>query len=103
MLCCTALGRAVLCFGGRLCEPYCSADRSQSAPPIPTLTPRCGCPWWSSEEWDARCLRCGWDCESQGYDNDSQPLPKHRPKWETFTAAIREGRTPAWSGKATAR
>ncbi|PRW34073.1 cobalamin synthesis P47K [Chlorella sorokiniana] len=70
-------------------------------PKMPCL--RCGCPWWSSEEWDARCLRCAWDCESQGYDNDSQPLAKHRPKWEAFTAAIREGRTPVWTGKAAAR
>lgn len=74
------------------CSPtVCSPT---ACPPSPI---RCGCPWWSSEEWDARCLRCGWDCESQGYDNDSQPLPKHRPKWEAFTAAIREGRTPAWA------
>ena len=86
---------------------YCS-DSALAVPLHPTRLPcssslRCGCPWWSSEEWDARCLRCGWDCESQGYDNDSQPLPKHRPKWEAFTAAIRDGHTPAWAGKAAAR
>ncbi|KAL4436621.1 hypothetical protein ABPG75_003760 [Micractinium tetrahymenae] len=69
-------------------------------PKMPCL--RCGCPWWSSEEWDARCLRCGWDCESSGYDDDSQPLPKHRARWEQFAAAIREGRTPAWAPKAGA-
>lgn len=64
-------------------------------PPAPPC--RCGCPWWSSEEWDARCMRCGWDCESSGYDDDSQPLPKHRARWEQFTAAIRDGCTPAWA------
>ncbi|KAI3426100.1 hypothetical protein D9Q98_008068 [Chlorella vulgaris] len=67
-------------------------------PKMPCL--RCGCPWWSSEEWNARCMRCGWDCESAGYDNDSQPLPRYKAKWEQFVAAIRAGRTPAWSGKA---
>lgn len=64
-------------------------------PKMPCL--RCGCPWWSSEEWDARCLRCGWDCEQTGYDDESKPLPKFKTAWERFTAQIREGRTPPWS------
>jgi len=28
-------------------------------PRMPCL--RCGCPWWTSEDWNARCMRCGWD------------------------------------------
>ncbi|EFN52146.1 hypothetical protein CHLNCDRAFT_58985 [Chlorella variabilis] len=67
-------------------------------PKMPCL--RCGCPWWTNEDWDARCLRCGWDCERSGYDDNSQPLPKHRAKWEHFVAAIRAGHVPAWAGKA---
>lgn len=61
---------------------------------------RCGCPWWTSDEWDARCIRCGWDCESGGYDDNSQPLPKYRPRWEGFVAHIREGRTAPYTRKA---
>ena len=45
-------------------------------------------------------MRCAWDCESQGYDDNSQPLAKHRGRWEQYTAAIRTGRTPAWKGSA---
>lgn len=63
---------------------------------------RCGCPWWLGEDWDAKCGRCGWDCEDSGYDDDSQPLPKHRTQWEAFTAAIAAGRTPQWDGSAAA-
>ncbi len=59
---------------------------------------RCGCPWWLGEDWDAKCARCGWDCQSDGYDDDSQPLPPYRKKWEAFTAVIRDGATPEWSG-----
>lgn len=65
-------------------------------PKMPCL--RCGCPWWTSDEWDARCVRCGWDCEKQGYDDDSKPLPAFVKKWEGFVAAIRKGETPAWAG-----
>eukprot|EP00887_Chlorella_sp_A99_P008139 scaffold12.g8139.t1 len=64
-------------------------------PKMPCL--RCGCPWWSSDEWDARCVRCGWDCEKSGYDDDSQPLPRHAKKWEGFVASIAAGRTPAYT------
>ena len=59
---------------------------------------RCGCPWWLGEDWDARCARCGWDCEDGGYDDDSQPLPKYAAKWAAFTSLIREGRTAPWDG-----
>lgn len=62
------------------------------APPCTSC--RCGCPWWTSDDWDARCVRCGWDCEHSGYDDNSQPLPKYRSKWEHFIALIKEGRTP---------
>lgn len=66
-------------------------------PKMPCL--RCGCPWWSSDEWNAKCLRCAWDCESQGYDDNSKPVPAFLKKWEVFTAEIKEGRTPSWKGK----
>lgn len=66
-------------------------------PKMPCL--RCGCPWWTSDEWNGRCVRCGWDCEKGGYDDDSKPLPAHVKKWEAFTAAIRDGRTPEWRGR----
>jgi hypothetical protein len=36
------------------------------------------------------------------YDNDSQPLPAYRDKWERFVAEVREGRTAHWAGKAAA-
>jgi G3E family GTPase/thiol-disulfide isomerase/thioredoxin len=66
-------------------------------PKMPCL--RCGCPWWSSEEWNGRCVRCGWDCEKQGYDDDSRPLPAYQKKWESFTDSIRQGRTPQWTSR----
>lgn len=65
-------------------------------PKMPCL--RCGCPWWSSDDWTAKCLRCSWDCESKGYDDDSKPLLAFLKKYETFTAAIRQGRTVEWRG-----
>jgi G3E family GTPase len=65
-------------------------------PKMPCL--RCGCPWWSSDDWTAKCLRCGWDCESKGYDDDSKPLLAYVKKYEAFTTAIREGKTPDWRG-----
>ena len=58
---------------------------------------QCGCPWWSGEDWDAQCARCAWSCESDGYDDDSKPLPKYKKQWQEFTAAIKDGRTPDWS------
>ena len=66
-------------------------------PKMPCL--RCGCPWWSSDDWNAKCLRCSWDCEIQGYDDDSKPLPAFVKKWESLTAVIKEGRTPEWKGR----
>jgi hypothetical protein len=66
-------------------------------PKMPCL--RCGCAWWTSEDWNARCVRCGWDCERGGYDDDSAPLPAHRPRWEALVAEVRAGRAPAWSGR----
>jgi len=65
-------------------------------PKMPCL--RCGCPWWSSDDWTAKCLRCSWDCENKGYDDDSKPLLAFLKKYETFTAAIREGKTVEWRG-----
>eukprot|EP00890_Picochlorum_soloecismus_P003196 jgi/Picsp_1/3878/NSC_01390-R1_cobalamin synthesis protein p47k len=66
-------------------------------PKMPCL--RCGCPWWSSDDWDARCIRCGWDCEKGGYDDDSKPLPQHKDQWSKFVMSIRNGVTPTWNGK----
>jgi hypothetical protein len=66
-------------------------------PKMPCL--KCGCPWWLGEDWDAKCARCAWDCLSSGYDDDSQPLPPYRKKWEAFTAAIRAGNTPECTPK----
>jgi len=58
---------------------------------------RCGCAWWLGEDWNARCARCGWDCEADGYDDDCQPLPKFRAKYDAFCAHIKAGRAPRWS------
>ncbi|BDA42376.1 probable metal chaperone YciC at N-terminal half [Coccomyxa sp. Obi] len=69
-------------------------------PKMPCL--KCGCPWWLGEDWDAKCARCAWDCQSSGYDDDSQPLPPYRKKWEAFTAAIRTGKTPEYTPKGKA-
>ena len=63
-------------------------------PKMPCL--RCGCPWWLGEDWDARCARCGWDCEKDGYDDASQPLPQFKARWESYRATIQSGRTPVW-------
>lgn len=65
-------------------------------PKMPCL--RCGCPWWTSDDWDARCIRCKWDCERDGYDDDSRPLPGYKDKWTKFVNAIKEGKAPAWKG-----
>jgi hypothetical protein len=66
-------------------------------PKMPCL--RCGCPWYSSDGWDGHCVRCGWDCEKGGYDDDSKPLPQHKEQWNKFVISIRNGVTPAWNGK----
>lgn len=77
-------------------------------PRMPCL--RCGCPWWLGEDWDALCVRCGWCCESEGYDNDSRPLTTGGwlERYEKFTACIKEGTTAPWppaggSGKGKGR
>ena len=64
-------------------------------PKMPCL--RCGCPWWTSDDWDARCCRCRWDCQQGGYDDDSRPLPQHRAVWEKFVASIKGGVTPSYA------
>eukprot|EP00798_Chlamydomonas_sp_ICE-L_P032715 gene32715-3600_t len=66
-------------------------------PRMPCL--RCGCPFWEGEDWDACCIRCAWDCETGGYDNDSQPLPAYKAKYDDFVSVIKKGKTPHWSGK----
>lgn len=66
-------------------------------PKMPCL--RCGCPWWSSDQWDAKCIRCTWNCERGGYDDDSNPLPEHQARWAHFVGLIKSGVTPEWKGK----
>ena len=63
-------------------------------PRMPCL--RCGCPWWTSEEWDARCIRCKWSCENDGYDDDSNPLEEWKETWTKFVENIRVGKCPAY-------
>ena len=71
-------------------------------PRMPCL--RCGCPWWLGEDWDALCVRCGWCCESEGYDDESRPLRTGgwAERYEEFTACLKEGRTAAWPPKGCA-
>lgn len=75
----------------------CSQGVGHYYPRMPCL--RCGCPWWLGEDWDARCARCGWDCEEEGYDDDSHPLPALKSTWQRFTASVRRGKTPPWEGE----
>lgn len=66
-------------------------------PKMPCL--KCGNPWWTSDDWDALCIRCGWNCQTDGYDDDSQPLPKYKEIWATYCASIKSGVTPSWKNK----
>jgi hypothetical protein len=61
-------------------------------PRMPCLS--CGCPWWLGEDWDAACARCGWSCEDDGYDDDSDPLPQYKTRYEEIVAELKQGRTP---------
>ena len=73
-------------------------------PKMPCL--RCGCPWWTSDDWDAKCCRCRWDCQQGGYDDDSKPLPQHKAVWQKFVDSIKGGVTPSYGsgdGKKKAR
>lgn len=65
-------------------------------PRMPCL--RCGCPWWSGEEWDATCVRCSWGCEADGYDDDSRPLATGpwQARYNDFTALLKQGRAAQW-------
>ncbi|GAX83675.1 hypothetical protein CEUSTIGMA_g11100.t1 [Chlamydomonas eustigma] len=65
-------------------------------PKMPCL--RCGCAWWQGEDWDAQCIRCGWDCEFDGYDDDSRPLPRFKARFDAFTEILKAGRAPEWKG-----
>eukprot|EP00892_Ulva_mutabilis_P002327 jgi/Ulvmu1/12095/UM084_0020.1 len=68
-------------------------------PRMPCL--RCGCPWWLGEDWDALCARCGWCCEAEGYDNDSQPLRSGgwAERYDEFTSYLKRGETAPWPRK----
>eukprot|EP01025_Chloroclados_australasicus_P005533 TRINITY_DN11701_c0_g1_i1.p1 TRINITY_DN11701_c0_g1~~TRINITY_DN11701_c0_g1_i1.p1 ORF type:complete len:184 (-),score=10.97 TRINITY_DN11701_c0_g1_i1:164-715(-) len=65
-------------------------------PRMPCL--RCGCPWWLGDDWDARCVRCDWSCESDGYDDDSKPLRtgNWEAKYDRFRKYIKRGMTAPW-------
>ncbi|KAK3248483.1 hypothetical protein CYMTET_42054 [Cymbomonas tetramitiformis] len=65
-------------------------------PKMPCL--KCGCPWWQGEGWEAHCIRCGWDCETGGYDDDSQPLPAFKGRWKRYREYILKGKTAPWKG-----
>lgn len=65
-------------------------------PNMPCL--KCGNPWWSSDDWDATCIRCKWDCLTGGYDDNSKPLPQHKAVWSKYVESIKAGVTPSWKG-----
>jgi hypothetical protein len=65
-------------------------------PNMPCL--KCGNPWWSSDDWDAVCVRCRWDCLTGGYDDNSKPLPEHKAVWSKYVESIKAGITPQWKG-----
>ncbi len=44
-------------------------------------------------------MRCGWDCQADGYDDDSRPLPKFRAKWQAYVTALQAGHAPPWPTK----
>lgn len=77
-----------------LVKKRANGEEAHFFPKMPCL--RCGCPWWTSDEWHGKCIRCGWDCERTGYDDESRPLPAYRRTWEIFTKAIRDGKSPPW-------
>jgi G3E family GTPase len=91
---------------GKLARPGARRQfpgKSQPAvfwPRMPCL--RCGSPWWLGEDWDARCARCGWDCERDGYDDDSNPLPAYEAQFRAFSALLRDGKTAEWPQAAAA-
>ena len=65
-------------------------------PNMPCL--RCGNPWWTSDDWDALCIRCKWNCLTGGYDDNSKPLPQHKAVWQKYVDSIKAGITPTWKG-----
>ena len=83
--------------GGTVSRIFGKRGKALYHPKMPCLI--CGCPWWFGDDWDATCVRCGWCCESEGYDDDSAPLPEFKAKYKEFRKAILAGKTPAYSGK----
>jgi len=50
--------------------------------------------WW---ELGYRCARCKWTAKEDGYDDDSQPLPKFKVKYNQFVGLIKQGQTAQWA------
>lgn len=82
------------CKGGKNVRRKFQGGIAEYYPKMPCL--QCGCPWWLGDDWDAQCVRCQWDCEQDGYDDDSKPLPAFKATWLKFTQAIAAGSTPEW-------
>ena len=49
------------------------------------------------DDWDAVCVRCGWCCEADGYDDDSAPLPEFKAAYDRFRRLLLQGTTASYS------
>ncbi len=78
-------------------DPACVVHKSACSTTHASNVPVVG--RYAENRLAACACRCGWDCATGGYDDDSQPLPPHRAKWEEFTAHIKAGRTAPYAGK----
>lgn len=81
--------------GGSVKRTFPGKGKGLYHPKMPCL--QCGCPWWLGDDWDATCVRCNWCAESDGYDDDSIPLPEFKEKWTLFRRCILAGKTPAYT------
>mmetsp|Transcript_11242 Transcript_11242/g.15303 ORF Transcript_11242/g.15303 Transcript_11242/m.15303 type:complete len:184 (+) Transcript_11242:349-900(+) len=78
--------------GGSVSRKFEGKGKGYYHPKMPCLS--CGCPWWLGDDWDATCIRCGWCAETDGYDDDSVPLPAFKDKWNQFRKYIVSGIAP---------
>jgi hypothetical protein len=44
-------------------------------------------------------VRCSWSAETDGYDDDSRPLPAFKAKYKAFRDLILEGKTAEYTPK----